>query len=110
MGRAKGGYHVHHSMWGVLIIALLPFLHLAANLNVFLSTFAVGIITDHTLQEGFIFITRESNDKMNTLLLCEFFLFILLPTILEELFDIKVDFEEVFPIDQALAPATEIYQ
>jgi hypothetical protein len=78
LGRQKG-YHIHHSIWGVIILLTLPFINFQITIELFLSSLSIGIIIDHTLNEGFLFITREANDIMNKLRLNLFFLLLYLP-------------------------------
>jgi hypothetical protein len=71
------GIHVHHSMYGVGIFAFVPLLHLPMMTHCLLYGFAIGIILDHTLQEGLLFITRESHDRNTELFASGYFLFLL---------------------------------
>lgn len=58
VGRSKRGYHIHHSMYGVLSFLLAPFtVH-----SLFLIGFGLGIIIEHTLTERFVFIEKEKHD------------------------------------------------
>ncbi len=59
------GYHLHHSLFGVVLYTLPEFMHLSHQQFIFVYALATGIIIDHTLKEGFIFVTKESNDKFN---------------------------------------------
>ena len=47
------GYKLHHSLYGVLFLVLAY-----VNRNVFLAGFGLGIITQHTLTDGFRFIQK----------------------------------------------------
>ncbi len=78
------GYHIHHSMYGVALLFSLPLFDPQILMTLFLSSLAVGIILDHTRNEGFIFITKEANDTINRLLLSEYFL-LLSPHLMGEL-------------------------
>jgi hypothetical protein len=60
IGRHKG-YHFHHSMYGLTSFMAVPF---ALRNHHFLTTliligFGLGLIIDHTIEEGFVFITKE---------------------------------------------------
>jgi len=47
------GYKLHHSLYGVLFLTLAY-----VNRNMFLAGFGLGIITQHTLTDGFRFIQK----------------------------------------------------
>ncbi len=49
------GYRLHHSLYGVLFIVLS-----LINKNVFLLGFGIGIIVQHTVSDGFRFLSKES--------------------------------------------------
>ena len=55
------GYHIHHSMYGVTSFMIVPYTltnhHVLATLV--LIGFGLGMIIDHTIEEGFVFITKE---------------------------------------------------
>ena len=62
VGRHKG-YHFHHSIYGITSFMIVPFTltnhHMLTTLV--LIGFGLGIIIDHTIEEGFVFITRQEN-------------------------------------------------
>jgi len=62
LGRHKG-YHFHHSMYGLTSFIVAPFTltdnHIITAL--ILIGFGLGVIIDHTIEEGFIFITKEED-------------------------------------------------
>lgn len=78
IGRQKG-YHIHHSMFGVVFYFIPQFVHMSQGNMLLLYGFATGIIVDHTMKEGFIFITKESNDGLNYWFLSRHFLLLMLP-------------------------------
>lgn len=49
------GYRLHHSIYGLLFLGLGYI-----NKNVFLAGFGIGIIVQHTLTDGYRFISFES--------------------------------------------------
>lgn len=55
------GYHFHHSMYGLTSFMVVPFTltnnHVLTTL--ILIGFGLGVIIDHTIEEGFIFITKD---------------------------------------------------
>ncbi len=55
------GYHFHHSMYGLTSFMVVPFTitnnHVLITL--ILIGFGLGVIIDHTIEEGFIFITKD---------------------------------------------------
>ena len=57
------GYHFHHSMYGVTSFMIVPFT--LTNHHVLttfiLIGFGLGVIIDHTIEEGFVFITKEED-------------------------------------------------
>jgi hypothetical protein len=75
----RSGYHFHHSMIGVVLYFLPSVLHLASGQILFLYSLATAIIIDHTMKEGFIFITRESEDMLTYWFLSRHFLLLQLP-------------------------------
>ncbi len=62
-------YHVHHSLYGVALIAAAAALHLnqaSAALTLGMIAFGLGSILQHTRSEHFVFIERE-NRELNRL-------------------------------------------
>ncbi len=53
-GLIISGWRLHHSLYGLLFILLG-----LINKKVFLLGFGIGIIAQHTLTDGFWFLTRE---------------------------------------------------
>jgi hypothetical protein len=76
VGRRRG-YHFHHSMFGIGFYLLPFFVHVTGPQILFLYGIGSGLIADHTLKEGFIFITKESEDKFNHWFLSRHFLLIM---------------------------------
>ena len=60
LGRHKG-YHFHHSIYGVTSLFVVPFTITHFIVTLALIGFGLGVIIDHTIEEGFIFITREED-------------------------------------------------
>ena len=63
------GFHLHHSLYGVVLIAGAALLHLhqvEAVILLCMTTFGLGSILQHTLSENFVFIERE-NRELNRL-------------------------------------------
>ena len=54
------GYHFHHSLFGPLMLFFIPWVWHSSGHLFFLLGGAAGIVFQHTLNEGFIFITRET--------------------------------------------------
>lgn len=52
-----GKYHFHHSIQGVLAIFVGKVL--GGNKGKYISSFGLGILTQHTLDEGLVFITKD---------------------------------------------------
>lgn len=48
------GYRLHHSLYGLLFIALS-----VVNKRAFFLGFGVGVITQHTVTDGFRFVSKE---------------------------------------------------
>ena len=61
IGRHKG-YHLHHSIYGLTSFMIVPFTLTHFAVSMALVGFGLGIIIDHTIEEGFIFITRNEED------------------------------------------------
>lgn len=60
------GYHLHHSMYGVTSLFIVPFTashHIFTT--IFLLGFGIGIIIEHTLEEGFVFISKWDDEDIN---------------------------------------------
>jgi hypothetical protein len=59
------GYHLHHSMYGITSFVAVPFMfdhhHFATTL--FLLGFGLGVILEHTIQCGFVFLTKQVNKE-----------------------------------------------
>jgi len=57
------GYHFHHSMYGLTSFMVVPFT--LTNHHVLITLvligFGLGVIIDHTIEEGFIFITKDED-------------------------------------------------
>lgn len=60
IGRHKG-YHFHHSMYGLTSLFVVPFTLTHFIVTMALIGFGLGVIIDHTIEEGFIFITKEED-------------------------------------------------
>ena len=60
LGRYKG-YHFHHSIYGATSLFVVPFTLSHFTITLALIGFGLGVIIDHTLEEGFIFITKEQD-------------------------------------------------
>jgi len=57
-----GDYHLHHSLYGLVLIVIsmiLYFLHYGGIMVMVMIGFSIGNIFQHTQAEGFIFITRD---------------------------------------------------
>jgi len=54
----KKGYHVHHSVYGLATFFFIPITIQNAFETVCFVGFGVGIIVEHTLHDGFVFISR----------------------------------------------------
>jgi hypothetical protein len=60
------GYHLHHSLYGVVLIVGAALLHLhqvEAAILLCMTTFGLGSILQHTLSEHFVFIERENRES-----------------------------------------------
>ena len=60
------GYHVHHSMYGVTSLFIIPFTaghHVMTT--IFLLGFGIGIILEHTIEEGFVFISKWNDEDIS---------------------------------------------
>ena len=55
----QGGWHFHHSVLGPAALFLIPFLKGDINKIMFIVCFSAGIIIQHAIKEGFIFITKD---------------------------------------------------
>ncbi len=55
----RNGYHYHHSLFGLVAFLLLPKFWDDPNKAFFVVGFGIGMITQHTVKEGFIFITKD---------------------------------------------------
>lgn len=55
----QGGWHFHHSALGLAALFLIPFLKGDINKIIFIVCFSAGIIIQHTIKEGFIFVTKD---------------------------------------------------
>jgi hypothetical protein len=88
IGRQRG-YHLHHSLFGLILYTLPLFIHMSLLQVFFVVSIGTGIIIDHTLKEGFIFITKESNDHLNTLFLSMHF-YLLLTTVSENTLSLAI--------------------
>jgi hypothetical protein len=56
------GYHIHHSMYGLTSFMIVPLTLTHYGLSMALVGFGLGIIIDHTIEEGFIFITKDKDN------------------------------------------------
>lgn len=60
----KKGYHFHHSMYGITSFLPVPIMidnhHVLTT--VILIGLGLGIIIEHTIQCGFVFLTKEKKD------------------------------------------------
>lgn len=54
----QGGYHFHHSLFGIFVLFFIPFV-VDINKILFIICFGLGVITQHTIQDGFVFITKD---------------------------------------------------
>ena len=55
----RAGLHFHHSLLGLLALMLIPFYKDSFDKIMLIVGFSVGIIIQHTIKEGFIFITKD---------------------------------------------------
>ena len=58
------GYHVHHSMYGLTSLFIVPFTaphHVITT--IFLLGFGLGIIAEHSIEEVFIFISKLNDEE-----------------------------------------------
>ncbi len=53
------GYHYHHSLFGPLFLLGLPLFRGSSGAMLLLTGAAAGVVLQHSLNEGFVFITRE---------------------------------------------------
>lgn len=60
LGRHKG-YHFHHSIYGATSLFVVPFTITHFIVTLAFIGFGLGVIIDHTIEEGFIFITKEED-------------------------------------------------
>src|ERR1035437_6164287 len=60
LGRHKG-YHFHQSLYGATSLFVVPFTITHFLVTLILIGFGLGVIIDHTIEEGFIFITKEDD-------------------------------------------------
>lgn len=61
LGRHKG-YHFHHSVYGLTSFIMVPFTLTHFTISLALIGFGLGVIIDHTIEEGFVFITKEEKN------------------------------------------------
>lgn len=54
----KKGYHIHHSMYGVVAFALTPITFGNILETLALIGFGLGIIIEHTTHDGFVFVNK----------------------------------------------------
>ena len=55
-----GGFHLHHSIWGLVAILISLFFIHRVTLFIFLLNIGAGIILEHGIKhDGFVFITKE---------------------------------------------------
>jgi len=52
------GYHVHHSMFGVIGLLLVPVLRTTTLQKVMIVGFSIGILVEHTVNDAFVFLTK----------------------------------------------------
>ncbi|MFH0853130.1 MAG: hypothetical protein V1853_01880 [bacterium] len=55
----RNGYHYHHSLFGLVAFLFIPKFWYDLNKALFIAGFGLGIIIQHTINEGFIFITKD---------------------------------------------------
>ena len=53
------GCHFHHSLFGVSAFRLIPILGNDPKEVLFALCFGIGIITQHSIKDGFVFITKD---------------------------------------------------
>ena len=53
------GYHYHHSLFGLIAFLFIPKFWGDMNKALFAFGFGVGAIIQHSIKEGFIFITKD---------------------------------------------------
>jgi hypothetical protein len=58
----KKGYHFHHSMYGVVALALTPMTFGNIIETIALAGFGLGIIIEHTIHDSFVFINKVGKD------------------------------------------------
>ncbi len=56
----QGGYHFHHSLFGLLAFLFIPIFRSDSNKTFFIVGFGLGVILQHTIKERFVFITKDS--------------------------------------------------
>lgn len=55
----QGGYHFHHSLFGLLAFLFVPLFRNDFNKTLFIAGFGLGVILQHTIKEGFVFVTKD---------------------------------------------------
>ena len=55
----QNGYHYHHSLFGLISFLLIPKLWGDINKALFAFGFGIGVILQHYLKDGFVFITKD---------------------------------------------------
>lgn len=53
------GYHFHHSLFGLIAFLFIPKFWGDMNKVLFVFGFGTGVIIQHAIKEGFIFITKD---------------------------------------------------
>ena len=53
-------YHIHHSMFVPIVFLLLLFIE-NDQITLFLVGFSIGILIKHTLEDGFVFVTKNKD-------------------------------------------------
>jgi hypothetical protein len=53
------GYHFHHSLFGIAAFLFVPLFWEESNKVIVLLGFGTGIIVQHSIKEGFRFITKD---------------------------------------------------
>ncbi len=58
-------HHVHHSMYGLVPFFIAPFTLANITLTITIVGFGIGIIIEHTVHEGFVFINKVEKELSN---------------------------------------------
>ncbi len=59
------GYHFHHSMYGIMAFFVSPIMlnNSLVYAAILLVGFGLGLIIDHTIEEGFVFISKIGDEE-----------------------------------------------